>query len=109
MSKGNIRIAIDKGGTFTDCVGNIGTGKQEHDIVIKLLSVDPKNYADAPLEGIRRLLQLLENKTIPRGIPLNICNVKSLRMGTTLHANCAVERNGERCAFIIQRDLRILC
>ncbi|CAI4044302.1 hypothetical protein SKDZ_11G0060 [Saccharomyces kudriavzevii ZP591] len=106
MSKGNIRIAIDKGGTFTDCVGNIGTGKQEHDIVIKLLSVDPKNYADAPLEGIRRLLQLLENKTIPRGIPLNISNVKSLRMGTTLATNCALERNGERCAFITTKGFK---
>ncbi|KAH0298669.1 hypothetical protein KCU71_g12782, partial [Aureobasidium melanogenum] len=51
-----IRIAIDRGGTFTDCVGNPGTGNMEDDVVIKLLSVDPQNYDDAPLEGIRRLL-----------------------------------------------------
>lgn len=106
MQKGNIRIAIDKGGTFTDCVGNIGTGKQEHDTVIKLLSVDPKNYPDAPLEGIRRLLEVLEHKTIPRGIPLDISNVRSLRMGTTLATNCALERNGERCAFITTKGFK---
>ncbi|KAG9554192.1 hypothetical protein KCU79_g11581, partial [Aureobasidium melanogenum] len=39
-----IRIAIDRGGTFTDCVGNPGTGNMEDDVVIKLLSVDPQNY-----------------------------------------------------------------
>lgn len=106
MLKGNIRIAIDKGGTFTDCIGNPGTGKKEHDIVIKLLSVDPKNYPDAPLEGIRRLLEVFEHKKIPRGIPLDISNVKSLRMGTTLATNCALERNGERCAFITTKGFK---
>lgn len=106
MLKGNIRIAIDKGGTFTDCIGNPGTGKKEHDTVIKLLSVDPKNYPDAPLEGIRRLLEVFEHKKIPRGIPLDISNVKSLRMGTTLATNCALERNGERCAFITTKGFK---
>lgn len=28
-----IRIAIDRGGTFTDCVGNSGSGRMEDDIV----------------------------------------------------------------------------
>jgi N-methylhydantoinase A/acetone carboxylase, beta subunit len=37
-----------RGGTFTDCVGNPGTGRLEDDIVIKLLSEDPDNYKDAP-------------------------------------------------------------
>ena len=64
---GGIKIAIDRGGTFTDCIGNPGSGKPEDDVVIKLLSVDPKNYPDAPLEGIRRLLEIFQKKAIPRG------------------------------------------
>jgi len=66
-SERGIRIAIDCGGNFTDCVGNPGTGKMEDDVLIKLLSVDPANYDDAPLEGIRRLLSKFEGKEIPRG------------------------------------------
>lgn len=102
----NIQIAIDRGGTFTDCIGNPGTGKPEDDIVIKLLSVDPKNYSDAPLEGIRRLLEVFGGQKIPRGTPLDISNVKSIRMGTTLATNCALERNGEPCAFITTKGFK---
>ncbi|CAR29091.1 hypothetical protein ZYGR_0Z00120 [Zygosaccharomyces rouxii] len=101
-----IRIAIDRGGTFTDCIGNPGTGKVEDDVCIKLLSVDPKNYKDAPLEGMRRLLETLEKKTIPRGMPLDVSNVSSIRMGTTLATNCALERNGEPCAFVTTKGFK---
>ncbi|QLL32484.1 hypothetical protein HG536_0C06540 [Torulaspora globosa] len=107
FNKGNkIRIAVDRGGTFTDCIGNRGSGKQEDDVIIKLLSVDPKNYPDAPLEGIRRLLEVVEEKKIPRGTPLDISNVSSIRMGTTLATNCALERNGESCAFVTTRGFK---
>ncbi|KAJ9260556.1 hypothetical protein DTO212C5_8485 [Paecilomyces variotii] len=50
-----LRIYIDRGGTFCDCIG-IVPGKE--DIVVKLLSVDPTNYDDAPTEGIRRILEI---------------------------------------------------
>ncbi|KAL3238018.1 5-oxoprolinase RNJ42_00351 [Nakaseomyces bracarensis] len=103
---GKIKIAIDSGGTFTDCIGNKGTGEPEDDVVIKLLSVDPKNYPDAPLEGIRRLLEVIEGKSIPRGSPLDLTNVSSIRMGTTLATNCALERNGERCALVVTKGFR---
>lgn len=103
---GRIRIAVDRGGTFTDCIGNSGSGRQEDDVVIKLLSVDPENYPDAPLEGIRRLLEVLEKRQIPRGAPLDISGVSSIRMGTTLATNCALERNGEPCAFITTRGFK---
>lgn len=43
-----INIAIDRGGTFTDIWA---TAPGRADIVFKLLSVDPNNYADAPTEG----------------------------------------------------------
>ena len=51
-------FSIDRGGTFTDIyseINNASTG-EHHAHVIKLLSVDPLNYADAPTEGIRRIL-----------------------------------------------------
>lgn len=44
--KQGIEIAIDRGGTFTDCIATNIPGKD--DIVVKLLSVDPTNYDDAP-------------------------------------------------------------
>lgn len=39
---------VDRGGTFTDVWASL-PGKP--DVVLKLLSVDPGNYADAPTEG----------------------------------------------------------
>ncbi|CCD24391.1 5-oxoprolinase NDAI_0D00770 [Naumovozyma dairenensis CBS 421] len=106
QQSGKFRISIDRGGTFTDVIGNKGSGKQEDDVIFKLLSVDPKNYPDAPLEGIRRILEIFEHKKIPRGMPLDISNVASIRMGTTLATNSALERKGERCAFITTKGFK---
>ncbi|CAM9021951.1 unnamed protein product [Wickerhamomyces anomalus] len=103
---GKIRIAIDRGGTFTDCIGNPGTGNQEDDVIIKLLSVDPNNYPDAPLEGIRRLMEIFTKKTIPRGEPLDTSQVESIRMGTTVATNALLERKGERCALITTKGFK---
>lgn len=44
--KAGIEIAIDRGGTFTDCIATGIPGRE--DVVVKLLSVDPSNYDDAP-------------------------------------------------------------
>lgn len=104
MSK--IKIAIDRGGTFTDCIANPGSGNPEDDVVIKLLSVDPRNYPDAPLEGIRRLLEICQGKSIPRGQNLDISGVDTIRMGTTLATNCALERTGERCALVTTKGFK---
>src|ERR1700721_4291312 len=57
-----IKIANDRGGTFTDCIGSY-KGKEE---IVKLLSLDPNNYDDAPLDGIRRLLEKFTGKKIGR-------------------------------------------
>lgn len=50
---GRFRFAIDRGGTFTDIYAEQPDGSVR---VMKLLSVDPA-YADAPREGIRRILE----------------------------------------------------
>ncbi|KAF9898987.1 hypothetical protein BX616_003390 [Lobosporangium transversale] len=73
--KNGIRVCIDRGGTFTDCVASIPVPvSEEHptgrkDLVIKLLSVDPNNYPDAPREGIRRILEIATGKPHPRDQP----------------------------------------
>ncbi|KAH8596411.1 Hydantoinase B/oxoprolinase-domain-containing protein [Bisporella sp. PMI_857] len=101
-----IRIAIDRGGTFTDCVGNPGSGKMEDDVIIKLLSEDPSNYADAPLEGIRRLMSKFLNKEIPRGEPLDTSKIESIRMGTTVATNALLERKGEKIAMVVTKGFK---
>ncbi|KAF2791657.1 hypothetical protein K505DRAFT_376607 [Melanomma pulvis-pyrius CBS 109.77] len=106
ISSRGIRIAIDRGGTFTDCVGNPGSGKMEDDILIKLLSVDPSNYNDAPLEGIRRLLSRFTGKEIPRGEPLDTSKIESIRMGTTVATNALLERKGEDIAMVVTKGFK---
>lgn len=52
-------FAIDRGGTFTDIYARCPGNKIR---VMKLLSVDPANYEDAPREGIRRILEQVSYK-----------------------------------------------
>ncbi|KAK1082865.1 hypothetical protein LTR33_003633 [Friedmanniomyces endolithicus] len=101
-----IRIAIDRGGTFTDCVGNPGSGLMTDDVIIKLLSVDPSNYDDAPLEGIRRLLSRFTGHEIPRGEPLDTSQIESIRMGTTVATNALLERKGEEIAMVVTKGFK---
>lgn len=54
MDKESFEFSIDRGGTFTDVYARCPGGKIR---VMKLLSVDPANYEDAPREGIRRILE----------------------------------------------------
>lgn len=76
------------------------------DIVIKLLSVDPSNYADAPLEGIRRLLSKFSGTEIPRGQPLDTSKIESIRMGTTVATNALLERKGEDIAMVVTKGFK---
>ncbi|KAK4190735.1 putative 5-oxoprolinase [Podospora australis] len=97
-----IRIAIDRGGTFTDCVGSYGS----ETIIIKLLSEDPSNYADAPLEGIRRIMSHFLGQEIPRGQPLDTSKIESIRMGTTVATNALLERKGENIALVTTKGFQ---
>ncbi len=78
---------VDRGGTFTDCIGRDPTTGALR--VTKVLSAD-----DAPLRGIRALLGL------GPGDPLPPCE---LRMGTTLGTNALLERKGQPCGLAITR------
>lgn len=70
--RSNILLLQDRGGTFTDCVASV-PGKE--DIVIKLLSVDPENYKDAPSEAIRRVLEIATGKKFPKGKKISLADV----------------------------------
>jgi 5-oxoprolinase (ATP-hydrolysing) len=74
----------DRGGTFTDVWAGV---PGQPDIVTKLLSVDPENYDDAPAEGIRRVLEMVSGKSIPRRSPIPKDMIQSIRMGTTVATN----------------------
>ncbi|HLS51135.1 MAG TPA: hydantoinase/oxoprolinase N-terminal domain-containing protein, partial [Burkholderiaceae bacterium] len=53
---------IDRGGTFTDIVARRPDGQL---VQSKLLSENPDQYADAAIEGVRRLLDLKPHEPIP--------------------------------------------
>lgn len=78
----------------------------EDDVIIKLLSEDPSNYDDAPLEGIRRLLSRFSGKEIPRGEPLDTSAIESIRMGTTVATNALLERKGEKIAMVVTKGFK---
>lgn len=59
--EGRFHFAIDRGGTFTDVFAQCPGG---HVRVLKLLSEDPANYADAPTEGIRRILEQVQPQSL---------------------------------------------
>ncbi len=100
-----IRISIDRGGTFTDVHASV-PGKP--DIILKLLSVDPSNYQDAPTEGIRRILELATGESFPRGKRLNLKHIDRLRMGTTVATNALLERKGAKSALITTKGFKDL-
>lgn len=82
---------IDRGGTFTDCIGVSPSGEFS---MTKVLS-----SANAPLKGIRNLLGVSDTEAIAP------CE---LRMGTTIATNALLERRGSPTALIITRGFRDL-
>nr|XP_027195835.1 5-oxoprolinase-like [Dermatophagoides pteronyssinus] len=95
------RIAMDRGGTFTD-VFAIGPNKQI--ITLKLMSSNPSHYKDAPFEAIKRIL----NKENPDDSSLqpNLDMLDSIRMGTTVATNALLEHKGERVAIVLTKGFR---
>lgn len=122
MSNDKFEFAIDRGGTFTDVYARCPGGKIR---VMKLLSVDPANYEDAPREGIRRILEQVPivmiwefdfvydikqfqetGKKINGEIDTSL--ISWIRMGTTVATNALLERKGARMALLINEGFRDL-
>ncbi|KAL2845494.1 Hydantoinase B/oxoprolinase-domain-containing protein [Aspergillus pseudoustus] len=104
MAPHGIRIAIDRGGTFTDAWAEV-PGRNEH-IVFKILSVCPDEYDDAPTECIRQILETALETSIPKGSLLDLEPIESIRMGTTVATNALLERKGDRVAFLATKGFR---
>jgi len=75
-----MRIAIDTGGTFTDCVCLV-----DGQLRVKKIFSTPGDPAQAVLEGVREL-----------GGSANV----QVRLGTTVGTNTMLERTGARVAFV---------
>jgi N-methylhydantoinase A/oxoprolinase/acetone carboxylase beta subunit len=66
---------LDRGGTFTDCIATV---PGQDDIVLKLLSVDPSNYKDAPVEAVRRVLEKATGKSYPKNEKIPVDEIGKL-------------------------------
>src|SRR5260370_24136871 len=88
---------IDRGGTFTDIIA-VQPGAPLR--TLKLLSENREHYADAAVEGIRRLLGLKTDDPIPTEL------IRSVKMGTTVATNALLERKGEPTVLVVNKNLR---
>ncbi|ELR98473.1 hydantoinase B/oxoprolinase family protein [Gloeocapsa sp. PCC 73106] len=85
---------IDRGGTFTDIVAKCPDGKI---LIHKLLSENPEQYQDAPVEGMRHLLGLGSD------VPIPMTDIAMIKMGTTVATNALLERKGEPTVLVITK------
>lgn len=106
VNQEKLRFCIDRGGTFTDVYAEIPG--QFDGRVMKLLSVDPSNYDDAPIEGIRRILEEFTGESIPRTSKIPTDRIEWIRMGTTVATNALLERKGERIALCVTQGFKDL-
>src|SRR6185436_8420707 len=97
VDHGRWHFWIDRGGTFTDIVARAPDGKIVTD---KLLSENPERYADAAIEGIRRLMRTPDDGAI------DATRIAEVSMGTTVATNALLERKGARTLLITTRGLR---
>jgi len=88
---------IDRGGTFTDIVAKRPDGEI---ITHKLLSENPEQYPDAPVQGIRDVLGLAAAEPIPTD------EIDVIKMGTTVATNALLERKGDRLVLVITKGFR---
>ncbi|MBI4082050.1 MAG: hydantoinase B/oxoprolinase family protein [Candidatus Lambdaproteobacteria bacterium] len=97
------RFSIDRGGTFTDIYAEIPAPPGF--MTLKLLSEDPANYADAPREGIRRILEQVTGRPHPKA-GFAATRIEWIRMGTTVATNALLERKGEPVALVVTEGFR---
>lgn len=90
---------VDRGGTFTDIVAKSPKGDlRTH----KLLSENPEAYQDAAVHGIREILDLKADATVPTGL------IEAVKMGTTVATNALLERKGEKTVLFITKGMKDL-
>ncbi|HEY9800021.1 MAG TPA: hydantoinase/oxoprolinase family protein [Leptolyngbyaceae cyanobacterium] len=114
-----LKVFADRGGTFTDIVAVtnnqtiidriskhterfliVPLANQEWIIVYKLLSENPEQYQDAVIQGIRDIIGLSNNETIPNTA------IEVVKMGTTVATNALLERQGDRVVLVITKGFK---
>lgn len=113
------KFFVDRGGTFTDIVAVITDTeiinklaqkkeqflivplpKNQWIIVYKLLSENPERYQDAVIQGIKDILCLADNESIPTE------TIEVVKMGTTVATNALLERKGDRTVLVITKGFK---
>ena len=92
MPGGRWQFWIDRGGTFTDIVAHDPNGRRR---VLKILSENPRQYADAAIAGIHEIMNGMDANARPFLAPVEI------KMGTTIATNALLERKGARILLAI--------
>ena len=88
------RIAVDIGGTFTDCVlMDEATGA----VTLHKLLTTPDDPSDAVLAGVDALL---------KAGGVDIADISTLVHGTTLVTNALIERKGSRTGMLVTAGMR---
>ena len=88
---------IDRGGTFTDIVART---PENRIIVHKLLSENPEQYEDAPIQGIRDILGVAKDEPIPTE------KIEVVKMGTTVATNALLEKKGDLVVLLINKGFK---
>ncbi|HIK04779.1 MAG TPA: hydantoinase/oxoprolinase family protein [Trichormus sp. M33_DOE_039] len=114
-----LKVFADRGGTFTDIVAVtddqeiidrlsrhqkrfliVPVPNQEWVIVYKLLSENPEQYQDAVIQGIRDIIGLQNDESIPYTV------IEVVKMGTTVATNALLERHGDRVVLLITKGFK---
>ncbi|MBD2625119.1 hydantoinase/oxoprolinase family protein [Trichormus variabilis] len=114
-----LKIFADRGGTFTDIVAItnnqtiierlakhperfliVPLPNQEWVIVYKLLSENPEQYQDAAIQGIRDIIGISNQESIPSQ------TIEVVKMGTTVATNALLERKGDRVVLAITKGFK---
>ncbi|BBD68867.1 hydantoinase/oxoprolinase [Nostoc commune NIES-4072] len=114
-----LKVFADRGGTFTDIVAVtnnqaiidrlsrhperfliVTLPNQQWIIVYKLLSDNPEQYQDAAIQGIRDIMGIASNESIPTEA------IEVVKMGTTVATNALLERKGDRVVLFITKGFK---
>jgi 5-oxoprolinase (ATP-hydrolysing) len=86
------RFWIDRGGTFTDLVGQAPDGRL---VMRKVLSEQPDHPGDPAIRALREALALADEEPLPAGLVDEVC------LGTTVATNALLERRVEPVLLLV--------
>ena len=95
-----IKIAIDRGGTFTDIYAIY-----KNKIYIKKILSESEHYSDANSEGIRLILKDIFGEKVDK---IDLQNFEWIRLGTTVATNALLEKKGAKVTLLITKGFKDL-